>query len=65
MSAVFDNTGCGRRLDPYWWTQDWTPEQKQIVGDPKNRIGHMERTRQRIDADKAAHPDNVFGPDVR
>lgn len=65
MSAVFDRTSFGRReSEPYWWTENWTPEQKRIAGDPKNLIGHMRRTGERIDADLRKDPDNTFGPEV-
>jgi hypothetical protein len=65
MSAVFDRTSFGRReAEPYWWTENWTAEQKQSDGDPKNRVGHMQRTKARIDADLRKDPDNVFGPEV-
>lgn len=65
MSAVFDRTSFGRReFEPYWWTENWTDEQKRIAGDPKGRIAHMHRTKQRIDADLLRHPDNVFGPEI-
>lgn len=64
MSAVFDSTAFGRGLEPYWWAEGWTDEQRQIAGDPKNRIRQMRRTAKRIDAVEAAHPDNVFGPEV-
>ena len=64
MSTVFDNTGFGKRSDPYWFAQDWTDEQKRVLGDPKNRVGHMRRTEARIDLDKAGEPDAVFGPEI-
>lgn len=65
--SVFDQTAFGGKMkdaEPYWWTKDWTAEQKRVAGDPKNFIGHMERTAKRIDAYEAQHPDNIFGPEI-
>ena len=67
MSAVFDRTSFGGKMkeaEPYWWETGLSSEQKRASGDPKNRIGHMERTKARINADEAQHPDNVFGPEI-
>lgn len=56
--------------EPFWWTKDWTKEEKQLAGDPRNRINHMHRTVESVDAferriDLAVQTeDDVFGPVV-
>jgi hypothetical protein len=55
----------------FWWTKDWTDEEKRIAGDPQNRIGHMVRAKERvdqferrIDAEIGMNNEDIFGPIV-
>lgn len=48
-------------MEPYWWAENWTDEEKRIAGDPKNRIMHMKKLVKSVDEFERRMDLEMFG----